>query len=125
MIAYTPFPTISIGSVHLSTHGIMMAVGFLVAFLLVRHEAKTNGLNDSIVENMAIIAVIAVLVGARVVYILTLGEGMTFVQMLKIWEGVLSSHGGYLFGILASLAYLKWKKVPIFTYTDLIAPYFL
>jgi phosphatidylglycerol:prolipoprotein diacylglycerol transferase len=106
----------------MSTHGLLMAAAFIVALLIARHEARTRKLSIETVDNLAIIAIIAGLIGARIVFVLTLGQGMTPGQMLMVWQGGLSSHGGYLFGIAAAVAYLKYKKVRILDYTDAMMP---
>ena len=76
-------------------------------------------------DNTAIIAVLAGLIGARLVYVLVVGAGMSFLQMLEVWKGGLSSHGGYIFGILAGFAYLKMKKAGVARYADAVIPYML
>ncbi len=125
MINYTPVPTLDLGFFKLSTHGLLIAVGFLVAELLARREAKRRGLSADMVDDAAIAAVLAGLVGARLFYIATLGQGMSFLDMIEVWKGGLSSHGGYVFGILAGLAYFKFKKVDLFKYVDAVIPYVL
>ena len=125
MINFTPVPTLDLGFYKISTHGLLIAAGFLVAELLARREAKQRGLLADIVDNAAIIAVIAGLVGARIVYIAVLGRGMSIIQMLEVWNGGLSSHGGYIFGILAGLLYFKFKKVDLLKYADAVIPYML
>ena len=62
MINFTPVPTVDLGFYKISTHGLLIAAGFLVAELLARREAKQRGLLADIVDNAAIIAVIAGLV---------------------------------------------------------------
>jgi phosphatidylglycerol:prolipoprotein diacylglycerol transferase len=125
MINFTPVPTVDLGFYKLSTHGLLIAAGFLVAELLARREAKRRGLSADVVDDAAIAAVLAGLVGARLVYIATLGRGMSFLDMLEVWKGGLSSHGGYVFGILAGLLYFKFKKVDLFKYADAVIPYML
>ena len=125
MIVFSPIPTINLGFYQLSTHGLIIAIGFLSAEILARRAAGKRGLSADLVDNAAIIAVLAGLVGARIVYIAVLGRGMSFWQMLEIWNGGLSSHGGYVFGILAGLLYFKWKKVDIFKYADVVLPFML
>ena len=125
MINFTPVPTLDFGIWKISTHGLLIAAGFLVAELLARREAKRRGLTADIVDNAAIVAVLAGLLGARLVYILVLGRGMGFIEMFEVWKGGLSSHGGYIFGIIAGLLYFKFKKVDLFKYADAVTPYML
>jgi phosphatidylglycerol:prolipoprotein diacylglycerol transferase len=125
MINFTPVPTLDLGFYKISTHGLLIAAGFLIAELLARREAKRRGLSADIVDNAAIVAVLAGLVGARLIYILALGRGMSFLDMIEVWKGGLSSHGGYIFGIIAGLLYFKFKKVDILKYADAVIPYML
>jgi phosphatidylglycerol:prolipoprotein diacylglycerol transferase len=125
MINFTPIPTIDLGFYKISTHGLIIAAGFLTAELLARREAKRRGLSTDIVDDAAIIAILAGLIGARLAYVLVLGRGMSFIEMLEVWKGGLSSHGGYIFGILAGLIYFKFKKVDAFKYADAVIPYIL
>jgi len=125
MIVFNPIPAINIGIGHISTHGLLIAVGFVIAAVLARREAKKCRLSVDLVDNAVIIAVIAGLIGARIFYIVALGQGMTSLEMLEVWTGGLSSHGGYLFGIAAGLGYLYWKKADVLAYADAIFPYLL
>ncbi len=125
MIVFTPEPSLFIGPWELSTHGVLLALGFLVALLAGRQTVRRRGLNTDIADGLAVAGVLAGFVGARVIYILTLGNDMTPLQMLKVWEGGLSSHGGYLFGMAAAVLYLRYKKVSVAAYTDALMPFFL
>ena len=125
MINYTPFPYLHLGSWNISTHGLLIAAGFLTAEIFARREAKRRGLSADIVDDAAIVAVLAGLIGARLVYVLALGRGMSFLDMLEVWKGGLSSHGGYVFGIIAGLLYFKLKKIDPFKYADAVIPYML
>lgn len=125
MITFTPIPRIGEGWWSLPTHGILIAVGFVVAELLARRNAKKNGLDADMVDNAAIVAVIVGLVGARIAYVFMFGRGMGFWEMFRIWEGGLSSHGGWILGIVAGLLYLKHKKCDMLAYADAVLPYML
>ncbi len=123
MINFTPVPYIPIGSFNLSTHGLLIAAGFLVAVILARREAGRRGLSADLVDNAAIVAVIAGLVGARLVWILMFGRDLNWLQMLEIWRGGLSAHGGYVFGIVAGLAFVKYKKIDVLKFADAVLPF--
>lgn len=125
MISFTPIVTLDLGPLHVATHGVMIAVGFLIAFLLARREIIKRQLNVDVVDELGTVLIVAGFIGARVVYILTLGRDMSFLQMLKVWEGGLSSHGGYIFAILAGIAFMYWKKQKILPYADTLFPFML
>jgi phosphatidylglycerol---prolipoprotein diacylglyceryl transferase len=125
MVAFNPIPTIDINIAHISIHGLMIAAGFVVAVILARREAKRRGLSADLVDNAAIIAVLAGLIGARLFYVLEFGQGMGLLEMFEVWKGGLSSHGGYLFGIVVGLGYLHRKRADVSAYADAILPYIL
>lgn len=125
MFNFAPITTLDLGFIKISTHGLLIAIGFLAGELLARREAKRRGLSADIVDNAAIVAVLAGLIGARIIYVIFFGQGMGLIEALQIWRGGLSSHGGYIFGILAGLAYFKIKKADILKYADAVLPYLL
>jgi phosphatidylglycerol---prolipoprotein diacylglyceryl transferase len=125
MLTFTPIPMIGWGGVGVSTHGLVIAIGFVVALLLARRNARKRGINVDIVDNAALVAVVAGLIGARAVYVAVFGRDMQLMEMLKMWHGGLSSHGGYVFGIIGGLLYVRFKKINVFKFADAVIPYLL
>lgn len=125
MITFTPFLYVDLGPVRLTTHGIAFALGLLVAFLLARRAAKRAGLNVDLVDSLGSLLLITGIIGARIAYIAVLGRDMSVLDMLQVWEGGLSSHGGYIIAIAAGVAYLAWKKQDVLHYADVMMPYML
>jgi phosphatidylglycerol---prolipoprotein diacylglyceryl transferase len=125
MIVFSPIHYLDIGGFPVSTHGLLIAAGFLVAELLARRSAKKAGLDPALVDNAALIAVAAGFVGARLIYVLSFGQGMAFSEMLEIWNGGLSSHGGYVFGVSAGLFYVWKKKAGLRAFADAVLPFML
>lgn len=125
MLLFNPIPTIALGSLHIGTHGLLMAVGFFAAVIFGRRRLTRHGLIPEIGDNVAIVAVLSGLIGARLVYVLMFGQDMSILEMLQVWHGGLSSHGGYFFGIAAGVVYLRHKKLDVLAYTDALMPAFL
>lgn len=125
MIVFTPIHDIQIGGFPLSVHGLMIAAGFLLAEILARRNAKKRGIDPGLVDNASLVAIAAGFVGARLVYLLAFGQGMTIPEMLEIWNGGLSSHGGYVLGIAAGLLYVHMKKADLRVFADAVLPYLL
>lgn len=125
MIEFTPFISIPIGPWSIATHGVMFSVGILVAYLLARRAARKAELNVDVLDDMIVICVVAGLIGARIAFIAVLGQDMTLAQMLKVWEGGLSSHGGYIAAIVAGILYIRYKKLDVMKYADVVLPYLL
>jgi phosphatidylglycerol---prolipoprotein diacylglyceryl transferase len=125
MFHFTPIPQINLGFWQISTHGLVIAAGFLIALFFAAREAKRRGLDPAPLESAAAVGVIAGLIGARIVYIIFWGGGMSIWDMLRIWEGGLSSHGGYLVGFIAAFVYLKIKKNNALAYFDAAGSFIL
>ncbi len=125
MINFSPIERIGSGWWSVSVHGLLIAAGFIVAEILARREAKRKGINPEIVDGAALVAMAAGFIGARIFYLLFFGQGMGLAEMFKIWEGGLSSHGGYLFGLAAGLFYVYRRKVNVFAFADAVIPYVL
>src|SRR6185436_20397016 len=63
------------------------------------------------------------IVGSRLLYILTnLGEFQSLSKWFEIRSGGLVAYGGFIGGFLGSWAYLRWKKIPLLPWADLVAP---
>lgn len=94
-------------------YGLLFAGGFIlsqqVMFWIFRQERKP----EKDVEKLTVYMVVAVIVGARLGHCLFYNPGFYLsnpIEILKIWEGGLASHGGAL-GIILAI-YLFSKKYP-------------
>ena len=117
------FPVIfKIGPLTLHTYGLMVAVGFLVSFQLVRRGFFQKKIPLDYVDQMVLIMVLAGLFGARLLYFVAVDEGSfqsKFFNFVKVWEGGLVYYGAFLGG-LAGLVYFCLKKdLPILKVTDI------
>ncbi len=122
MIRFHPITAIPLGSLNISVHGLFMALGVLAGWFAARRPVKEKGLDLRILENLLTVALVGGLLGARIGYIVLFGGGMTLFQMFAVWEGGLVSHSGYVFGALACVAYLRWKRQPIAVWADALVP---
>ncbi len=103
-ITWTVSPALYSGVVEIRWYGLFFAIGFAFGYWLVgrmfRHEGRPEGWLDSLL----IYLVVATVVGAR------LGHCLFYqwdyysqhpVEILKVWEGGLASHGGTIGIIIA------------------------
>lgn len=124
MIPYFYLPTISLGPVTVNTWGLMVALGFLLATILAKREAKRRGLDPKPLLDGAFWIIIASMIGARLVHVFLydwpyyrehLGE------IVKIWHGGLSSYGGFAGGAMVGYVALKKYRAQLWSYADCIA----
>lgn len=107
----------------ISFYGILMAVGFLSAFLIVWTLLKKRGeLKPDITIDLLLIIFPTAIIGARIYYIIFSGRSWSFVEMLSVWDGGLAIYGGIIGGFLGVLIYSLIKKINLLKLTDVIAP---
>lgn len=120
MIPYFEWKTIVLGPVVLQVWGLFVALGIAAGLFVAVREVKRRGLEVAPFVDMATVALFGAFVMARVVHVLAYAPEYYFAAPLKIfavWEGGLSSFGGFLgafLGVLGYVGYRKWiSKHPI------------
>jgi phosphatidylglycerol:prolipoprotein diacylglycerol transferase len=109
--------------VTVKSYGAMMVVGFLFALVLLRRLTKTAGQNPDHMTNVALYALIAGVVGARVFYIFHHFAEFKgdILSMFAVWQGGLEFVGGVILAIFVILLYLRYYKLPMLSYLDILA----
>lgn len=114
---------IQIGPVTIHMYGLMIGIGFIVAYLICCHRAKKQGLNEDILWGILICSILGMLIGSRMLYYL-----VSFPEIWKdpsiLWDfqNGYVVYGGIIFGVLFSYVYCKKKQVPFLVYFDLVMP---
>ncbi|MGN0435089.1 MAG: prolipoprotein diacylglyceryl transferase [Wujia sp.] len=111
-------------------YGIIIALGFLVAFIVVSKEAKRTGQNDEDYLDFLLWLVIPAILGARIYYVLfslddyvEKGKGFwqTFVDMINIRNGGLAIYGGVIAGVIVAIIFCRKRKLNFFLMADTVA----
>ena len=71
---------------------------------------------------MGIYILIAGIIGARLLYVLTNLSKYTLVNSLSIWKGGLSFQGSVVAGIIVAYFYAKSKKMNLWSVLDILCP---
>ena len=106
-------------------YGIAYLLGFLTAAALLRIAWKKNKspYDPEQVINLMTFQILGVLIGGRMGYSL-LYQGSKFLNdplvILRVWEGGMSSHGGFIGVCIATLWYARQSKQSPFPIGDLI-----
>lgn len=117
----------SIGGFEIHFYGLIIALGFILAYMLVANEAKRTNQDPELYLDYLLFLVIPAILGARVYYVLfSLGdyikEGQslkdTILGMLNIRGGGLAIYGGVIAGIIVLLIFAKVRKVPVMLMLD-------
>jgi phosphatidylglycerol:prolipoprotein diacylglycerol transferase len=121
-------PSIDVGGLSVSPHGIGIALGYLAgAQLMVRRARRLGGPDEADIWNALFYALVGAIVGARLGYVFGhLSEvtdgGDDLLGVFKIYEGGISLLGGITGAVLAALPYVIRKKMGFWRVTDLAVP---
>lgn len=104
-ITWAPSPEIfSIGPIHLRYYSILFVSGFIIGYYIVSWFFKRENLPTNILDTLLYVLLGATLVGARLGHCLFYEPDYYLahpIEILKVWEGGLASHGGAIAIILA------------------------
>ncbi len=125
MIDWTPDPIlVSIGPLAVYWYGVMYAVGLAATFVVVEREARRRGLDTDLLVNGLIVIAVAALIGGRLYHVIDQWDRYRddlLAIVLPPYTG-LGVYGGFVTGILAGIAYARWKHQPIARWADVAAP---
>lgn len=129
-LALLPSPSwtgFSLGPVTVHAYALFLLLGIAVAMWLTvrRWEAKGGHAED--VWTMAMFAIPAGIIGARVFYVASvpgpyLGADGSLLQVFRIWDGGLSVWGTLVFGVLAIWLAARFTGVSLGAFLDALAP---
>ncbi|MFQ5557157.1 MAG: prolipoprotein diacylglyceryl transferase [Acidimicrobiales bacterium] len=126
MLASIPSPgsnSIGIGPLEFRAYGVMIALGVVAAVWLAQKRWSEKGGDPDDISAIALWAVPAGLVGARLYHVTTdwrFDEGWT--EPFKVWEGGLGIPGGMAAGVVAGLWVVHRRGFPRPLVLDAIVP---
>lgn len=125
MITFTPDPiAFQLGPIPVYWYGIGYAVGLAAAYAVLVREAKRLGQDPNIVGNGMILVAVAALIGGRLYHVIdqwALYQDDLLSIVLPPYSG-LGVYGGLATGLVTVILYTRWKKLPFWTWADIIAP---
>lgn len=123
-----------LGPLSVHWYALMYLLGFGVGYWLLLRRLKHQPYaritspapwTRETVEDLLLTAILGVILGGRVGYCLFYKPAYYFshpLDILKVWEGGMSFHGGAL-GVVLGLAWYAWRrKRPFLEITDLLVP---
>lgn len=114
---------IHIGPVTIHMYGIMIAIGFMSAFLISEKRAKKQGLDAELLYGIFWCAVFGGAAGSKLLYyIVSIRDIMDNPSILLDFQNGWVVYGGIIGGVLASWGYLRYKKADFVSYLDLVLP---
>ena len=112
-----PFTPLTVKS-----YGLMLVIGFLAAVHIIRKLSRNITPDPQMITNASLYSLIAGVVGARIFYVIHYYDSFkdNLVRVFAIWEGGLELLGGVLAAILVIVLYLRYHKLPIRQYLDIL-----
>lgn len=141
IVAAIPFPEISpeifsidLWSLHIAIRWYALAyivgllLGWRLCVRLVRNTAVWPGreapLSPAQLEDLLTWVIVGVILGGRLGYVLFYQPGYYLSQpldILKVWQGGMSFHGGFLGVSVAALIFAMRNRLPVLSLADLLA----
>jgi phosphatidylglycerol:prolipoprotein diacylglycerol transferase len=138
-MSYIPFPPITPEIFSIEVFGLTLALrwyalayiaGLLSAWALMRKALRTQRLwatppmSEDQLEHLMTWVILAVILGGRLGYVIFYQAGFYLsnpLQILRVWEGGMSFHGGFLGVTVAGLLFCRREKISALTTGDLFA----
>ncbi len=118
---------VSVGPVQIHWYGLMYLVGFALYYLLglYRCRQEWRGITRTDVEDILFWGMIGVILGGRLGFVCFYQPGYFLthpLEILAVWQGGMSAHGGFI-GVVLALLWVAWrkKKSPL-VICDFVAP---
>ena len=118
---------IKFGSLDIRWYGFLYIVGFLVGYIFLRKLLKYREINlkKEEYENMLFTIMLGIIIGGRLGYILLYNLSYYFthpLDILKVWEGGMSFHGGAIAVIILGYLFCKKHKLSFYQLADPVLP---
>ena len=114
---------LQLGSLQIRYYGLMYVIGILFCYYFVLWWIKHKNLNPKVIGDIVSYAVLGIILGGRLGYVLFYNPSYYFahpIEILKFWEGGMSFHGGLIAVILLTFYYIRKHKLDFMRYADAI-----
>lgn len=115
---------VSIGPLSIHWYGLFFAAAFIAGLQIMSRMFVLEGRDKSDLDSLLGFVVVGILVGARLGHCLLYDPAYYLsnpLDILKIWEGGLASHGGVIGILLAVWAFARTRTYPFWWLLDRIA----
>lgn len=118
---------VQIGPLAIRWYGFLIAVGVLIGSVWATRVARARGMDADKLLDSAPYLVVAGIVGARLVYVLTspaafFGPGGNPWDAFKVWQGGISIHGGIIGIMIALWFYARARGMNMWAMLDVLSP---
>lgn len=105
--------SIEIGSFSIAFYGIIIAIGMLAGLFIACWQAKRTGQSPDTYYDLALVAIICSLIGARIYYVIFEWDyyKKDLLSIFNVREGGLAIYGGVIAAILTTYIFSRVKKL--------------
>ena len=116
---------LELGPFQIRYYGLFFALGFIIAYFLIYYLAKRKQLpiTKDDASDLIVYLIVGIVLGARLIYVLFYNPIFYFQnpsEIIAVWHGGLSFHGGLIGAITAAYLFCKRKKIEFYDLADLI-----
>lgn len=118
------FPTLNVGGVVFPTTGLVILIGTWLGLSLVERTANRVGQNQQLIYGVAVTAVFAGFVGARLAFVVQFWPAFQENLLNIIWplNTGYNAWGGVVVGLVVAFFYARAKRLPFWPTLDVLAP---
>jgi phosphatidylglycerol:prolipoprotein diacylglycerol transferase len=122
LLAISPV-AFSLGTLEVRWYGILIALGIVLAFIVVQREMVKRGMHPDFLTDLLIWAVPLSIISARIYYVIFTWDYYKDHpgQIIQIWEGGIAIHGALIGAFLTTYFYTKRKGVSFLKIVDIAA----
>lgn len=109
-VVWDPSPTVFSSFERLRWYSLLFALGFIISQQFMVYFFRKEGQNEALVDKLTIYMVLATIIGARLGHVLFYEPEKYLsnpIDILKVWEGGLASHGAAIAILFALWLYSK------------------
>ena len=116
---------LGLGPFQIRYYGVFYALGFVITYFMLPHLARVKGLKISKddVADFLVYMIVGIIAGARLAYVLFYNL-IYYLQnpfeIIALWHGGLSFHGGLFGAILVGYLFCKRKKIEFYDMADIV-----
>lgn len=103
----------TIFGISIAYYGVIIAIGMLAGILMATYEAKRTGQNPEDYFDLAIVAIIFSIIGARAYYVIFSWDKYkdNLLNIFRLRQGGLAIYGGVIAAIITTLVFSKVKNL--------------
>ena len=116
---------VSFGELSIRWYGLSYVIGLVIGYYIIKKINKSliNPIDNKVIEEFFIWTALGVIIGGRIGYVLFYQTYSIFynpIEIIYIWKGGMSFHGGLIGTFFSTILFSKNKNINFYILTDFI-----